>query len=69
MMDSQAKLSGFSLIEVAVVIVIVVIVSALLAPLLAGLVDVDRSELPAIPRSEPSVTSETSAPIPQVLST
>jgi type II secretory pathway pseudopilin PulG len=40
---SKGKSSGFSLLELAIVIFIILVVAAFLAPLLAGLADVDRS--------------------------
>jgi prepilin-type N-terminal cleavage/methylation domain-containing protein len=43
MRHSDPRSSGFSLIEIAIVVVIIAIIATLLAPLLAGLADVDRS--------------------------
>ena len=43
MRHSHPRSSGFSLLEIAIVVVIIAIIATLLAPLLAGLSDVDRS--------------------------
>jgi prepilin-type N-terminal cleavage/methylation domain-containing protein len=43
MRHSHPRSSGFSLLEIAIVVVIIAIIATLLAPLLAGLADVDRS--------------------------